>query len=66
MENNTTTLYRCRHCNRFVNPAFGADEPAKHLDATGTEEDPRSPGDHKDCCDQCCYGYEHCKGGTGK
>jgi hypothetical protein len=43
-----------------VNPDFGKDEPAKHLDASGTKEDPRAPGDHTRCCDQCCYGHQHC------
>ncbi len=54
-------LYRCRHCNRWVNPAFGADSPAVHSGAAGTKSDPRSPGDHTRCCDQCCYGFERCK-----
>lgn len=54
-------LVQCRHCGSWVNPAFGADAPAEHLDATGTEEDPRSPGDHAHCCDVCCYEKEKCK-----
>lgn len=54
-------FYQCRHCKAWVNPAFGKDEPAKHQDAEGTKDDPRSPGDHNNCCDSCCYGTESCK-----
>ena len=55
------TLYQCRHCEKWVSPAFGADAPAEHQGAEGTQEDPRSPGDHNNCCDHCCYGSELCK-----
>jgi len=56
----TTGQYECRHCRARVDEEFGADSPAEHLDAAGTSSDPRSPGDHVDCCDQCCYGAEAC------
>ena len=56
----TDTMYRCRHCGALVNPAFAVDSPATHSGAEGTITDPRSPGDHQRCCDQCCYGDERC------
>jgi hypothetical protein len=54
-------VYRCRHCGCWVEGALGADPPGRHQDRDGTESAPRSPGDHTDCCDQCCYGEERCR-----
>ena len=49
-------LTNCKHCDAYIDLAFGADEPAMHADATGDQDDPRSPGDVDDVCDQCYYG----------
>ena len=49
-------LRRCHYCHKWINPDFGEVEPAQHQDAQGDKEDPRSPGDHNECCDVCCYG----------
>lgn len=57
----TSKLYKCVHCDEFVNPKLADDAPGKHSDAAGTQDDPHSPGDHKDCCDQCCYGQHKCR-----
>jgi len=46
-------LERCIHCGAYINPEFGADSPATHADAEGTEDDPRSPGDYDNVCDVC-------------
>lgn len=54
-------LVQCVHCDAWIDLAFGADSPAKHADAEGTREDPRSPGDVNYICDVCYYG----KGLTG-
>ena len=48
-------LIRCQRCRCWVDLAFGADEPAAHLDASGRQGDPRSPGDWDDFCDRCYY-----------
>ncbi len=60
MDSDLLDLYECRHCTSLVAHEFGADSPAEHADAAGDREDPRSPGDHKRCCDQCCYGEQRC------
>jgi hypothetical protein len=46
-------LVQCKHCEAWIDLDFGADSPAEHADAEGTQEDPRSPGDWDDVCDQC-------------
>jgi len=52
----TTMLVKCKQCGCYVETDYGKDAPAEHLDAAGTREDPRSPGDHDDVCDVCDYG----------
>lgn len=47
---------RCKKCGCWIETDYGAEAPAAHLDAEGTYDDPRSPGDHDDICDQCDYG----------
>lgn len=49
-------LVKCKQCGCYVETDYGKDAPAEHLDAAGTREDPRSPGDHDDVCDVCDYG----------
>jgi hypothetical protein len=49
------TLTRCKHCRAWINPKFGADEPAAHAGNRGTQADPRAPGDYDDICDVCNY-----------
>jgi hypothetical protein len=51
-------IVRCKKCGCFVQTDFRADSPAEHLDATGTADDPRSPGDRDDVCDVCGYAVE--------
>lgn len=46
---------KCSVCGCVIETEFGAVEPAEHLDAEGTEDDPRSPGDHDNICDVCDY-----------
>ncbi len=53
--------YECRFCLSVVEPAYGADEPAAHMGGAGDKASPRSPGDHKRCCDACCYGERRCE-----
>lgn len=55
-------LYPCRHCGEWVNPEYGSVAPAEHSGQHfGTKDDPKAPGDHTDCCDDCCYGEERCR-----
>ena len=49
-------LVRCKKCRCWIETEFGKDTPADHQDAEGTQEDPRSPGDHDDICDKCEWG----------
>jgi hypothetical protein len=49
------TVVRCKECGCYIDVAYGAEEPAAHQDADGTEDDPRSPGDYDDICDVCDY-----------
>lgn len=48
-------LTKCKKCGCWVETDYGADTPVAHVDAAGTEDDPRSPGDRDDVCDVCCY-----------
>lgn len=56
-----TKVYQCCHCRRWVDPRLADRPPAAHQGRTGTATDPKAPGDHKDCCEACCYGTERCK-----
>lgn len=49
------TLTRCIHCDSWIKPAYGQDEPAKHQGHAGTKSDPRAPGDWDNICDVCNY-----------
>lgn len=65
MKNHAAThLKHCIHCNAWINTRFADDAPAKHVDAAGTMNDPRSPGDYDNICDQCNYGLG-LRGGAG-
>ena len=55
-------MYECRHCGAVVNGEYGKVSPGEHQDRAGTRADPRAPGDHKECCDACCYGELRCAG----
>jgi hypothetical protein len=48
-------LVACTVCGCWVDLDFGADAPAVHVDASGTGDDPRAPGDRDDICDVCAY-----------
>jgi hypothetical protein len=48
-------LTKCIACGCWIETDFGADSPAEHLDAEGTVDDPRSPGDTDELCDVCDY-----------
>jgi hypothetical protein len=50
------TLTRCIHCDAYINPQYGKYSPAEHSGHSGTEEDPRAPGDYDNICDSCNYG----------
>jgi hypothetical protein len=50
---NKNKLVKCKKCGAWINLEFGTDSPADHLDAEGTEDDPRSLGDRDDICDVC-------------
>ncbi len=54
-------LYKCIHCHKYVDPKLADDSPGEHSDATGTQKNPYSPGDHKSCCSECCYGKHKCR-----
>lgn len=49
-------LVRCKYCRAWINLDFGKDAPALHTGATGTKDDPRTPGDYDNVCDVCNYG----------
>jgi len=53
-------LYQCCHCGAWIDPSYAYEPPAVHAGNEGTKDDPRSPGDHTRCCDQCCYGEGRC------
>ncbi len=52
----TRELTQCIHCDKWINPAFGADSPAEHQGASGTKKDPFAPGDYDNVCALCNYG----------
>lgn len=49
-------LRQCKQCGAWIETDFGHDAPAEHVDAAGTEDDPRSPGESDDICDVCEWG----------
>ncbi len=54
-------LYPCSYCQAWVDPALGAVAPVEGQGRAGTVEDPKAPGDHVACCDECCYGDGRCQ-----
>ena len=49
-------LRTCDTCGKWIDPNYGADEPAAHTDTTGTRDDPHAPADTDNECAPCAWG----------